>query len=237
MLHERPARSPTETAPFASVGPQGHRNRMRTRLLAGGPDGLADYELLEMLLFLGVPRRDTKPLAKFIINRFGDIRRSLTAKDADLRDAGLNPVTIEVLASVREAARRLAVAEAVSRPRVNDTASLLAYLDLPTRRDRPGHVVALLLNNRNYLLAELPLPDGRPGVESVRMVARRAVEVHATALIVASVRLQEPPDVSLRDEELVRGIGSACAALSVALHDYVVFGLDGQLSLRRLGML
>jgi DNA repair protein RadC len=223
---------------FASTGPQGHRGRMRARLLAAGPAGLADYELLEMLLFLSIPRRDTKPLAKAIINRFGDLYRALGARAAELRAAGLDHASIGIVDLVREAASRLAVAEAVSRPLLNNTEPVIAYLDLPARLRRPAHLAALFLNNRNQLLADLPFPEAQAPTDIARAIARHAVQVHATALILATIRPgTEPPAVTARDRDLTGRITRAGHSLGVAVHDHLVFAGGGRLSLRREGLL
>ena len=210
---------------------------MRARLLAGGPGGLADYEVLEMLLFLSVPRRDTKPLAKAVINRFGSLHRSLTAKAADLRGCGLEPASIGVMALVREAARRLACTEAVSRALLSDADSVAAHLDLPARLQRPSHLTALLLNNRNQLLAELPFAQDHSPVDIAQKVARRAVEIHATALILATTRPGQPPAPDDRDCELTGRIAKAGRALSITLHDHMIFAEAGRGSFRRLGLM
>ncbi len=223
--------------PFASTGPQGHRGRMRERLLDRGPDGLADYELLEMLLFLGIPRRDTKPQAKAIINRFGDLYRSLMAPPAELRAARLEPPVVGLLALSREAARRRADAQAVSRPLLSDAARLLAYLDLPVRLRRPAHLAVLLLNNRNQLLAELPCPETQDAGEIARMVATKALETQASALILATCRPDAVPAATARDLDLTRRIGRAASVLSVALHDHMIFGAGETASLKRQGQL
>lgn len=210
---------------------------MRTRLLAGGPSGLADYELLEMLLFLSIPRRDTKPLAKAIINRFGDLYRSLNATATDLRKAGLDQVGIGLMDLVREAARRLANAEVVSRPLLKDAEGLAAYLDLPTRSQRPPHLAVLLLNNRNQLLADLPFTETQEPAEITEAVGRRAVEIHASALIIASFRLHAPPALTDRDRVLTRRVQRAGKLLSITLHDHFIFGNGRVESLKRHGLL
>ena len=219
------------------MGPQGHRGRMRERLLDRGPDGLADYEMLEMLLFLGIPRRDTKPLAKTIINRFGDLHGSLTAPPAELRAAGQEPAVIGLFTLVREVARRLADAQAASRPLLNDTERLLAYLDLPVRLLRPPHLAVLLLNSRNQLLAEVPCPEAQEVDEITAAVATRALETHATAIILATCRPGLPPAATARDLDLTRRIGRTASALTVALHDHMIFGDGETVSFKRQGRL
>ena len=226
-----------DNSTFASTGPHGHRSRMRTRLLAGGPNGLADYELLEMLLFLSIPRRDTKPLAKAIINRFGDLYRSLNATAADLRKAGLDQIGVGLIDLVREAARRLADAEVVSRPLLKDAEALATYLDLPARSQRPPHLAVLFLNNRNQLLADLPFTEAQGPADVTEAVGRRAVEIHASALIMVSFRLRAPPIATDRDRDLTRRIQRTGKLLSITLHDHFIFGDGGNESLKRQGLL
>lgn len=228
----------TGAAPaFATTGPQGHRSRMRTRLLTGSPGGLADYELLEMLLFFSIPRRDTKPLAKAVINHFGDLYRALIGSPAELRRAGLDSASVGAVALVRESARRLARAQAVSRPLLGDMAQLMNYLDPPARLLRPAHCAVLFLNNRNQLLDDVAFPgDGDPATIA-QAVARQALRIHASALMLASFRpgLLAEPDA--RDRTLTRRIAAVASALSLTLHDHVVFGADGHNSLKRRGLL
>jgi DNA repair protein RadC len=220
------------TTQFASTGPHGHRSRMRARLLGAGPDALADYELVEMLLFLGIPRRDAKPLAKALINRFGNLLRTLSASADDLRDAGLNETSLRVWALVQEAGARLARAETVARPLLNTPDRLFAYLDPQSRLGRPPHLASLFLNNRNQLLAEETWSDETTPGATVREIARRALHLHATALVLVRSRPDARPRCIPSDAELVRGIRRASKALSVVLHDHVVIGRGEPFSFR-----
>jgi len=134
---------------------------MRERLLGRGPAALADYEVLEMLLFLGIPRRDTKPLAKELINRFGSLEAVLGAASDRLERAGLRPEATAVLRVPEEAARRLALAEARDRPVLNNWDRLLEYLDTGLAGAVPGQRRALLLDNRNRLLDQFEVARTR----------------------------------------------------------------------------
>jgi DNA repair protein RadC len=138
---------------FESTGPQGPRGRMRTRLLSE-PNALADYEVLEMLLFFGIPRRGTKPFAKSLILQFGSLAAVLTAPVDNLEQAGLAPGSIVALRLVVDAAEHLAAAESIDRPVLNNFDRLTAYLDPLVRSQRAAHLAVLFLNNRNQLLAE-----------------------------------------------------------------------------------
>ncbi len=222
---------------FASTGPQGHRARMRVRLLGNGPGGLADYELLEMLLFLSIPRRDTKPLAKTVINYFGDLYRSLSGQPGELRRAGLDPASIGIIDLVREAARRLATAQSVSRPLLNNMPGLTEYLDVPARLQRPPHLAVLFLNNRNQLLADISFAAAQSPADIAQAVARRALEIHATALILATFRLGTLPAADERDRDVTRRVAKFGKALSIALHDHMIFGDGASDSLKRRGLI
>ena len=223
--------------PFGSTGPQGHRGRMRARLLSAGPESLADYELVEMLLFLGVPRRDTKPFAKGLINRFGDLLRTLSAEPAALAEAGLNADSVRVWGLVQEAGARLARAEAISRPLLNTSERLVAYVDPPRRLTRPAHLAALFLNNRNQLLAEEAWPGDAEPATTVQSLARRAVHLHATALVLVRSRPDTRPRCQPGDRELVQQVRRAGKALSVVLHDHLVIGRGDTFSFREFHLL
>jgi DNA repair protein RadC len=224
-----------DAPPFVSTGPQGHRGRMRTRLLSA-PDALADYEVLEMLLFFGIPRRDTKPLAKSLILQFSSLAGVLTAPADELEQAGLGPESVAALQLVVDAAEHLAAAENVERPLLDNFDRLTAYLDPPARSQRAAHLAVLFLNNRNELLAEQSWPvaaavDSLPG-----QIARRALELHATALILVWCRPDREASRTKSDVALGRKIATAAEALSIVVHDNLVIGRGGDwISLRQIG--
>ena len=223
---------------FSSTGPTGHRSRMRERLLSRGPEALADYEILEMLLFLGIPRRDTKPLAKDLINRFGSLSAVLTAPPEALsRQGGLGDDAITVLRLPEAAAQRLASAEARSRPILNNWDRLLEYFDTALAGAMPGQLRALLLDNRNRLLADEAVAG--PPAELPQILAERALALHATALILVRVVPQGPIEKALpkREASMCAEIGKALGMLSITLHDHMLVGGGSWVSLRQQGLL
>ena len=203
---------------FASTGPHGHRGRMRGRLLAGA-GALADYEILEMLLFLGIPRRDTKPQAKGLINQFGSFAGALGAPTDEL--GAMPPRVAEVFALVVDSAALLAKAERVERVVLADWDALDRYLSAPSAR--AGGFSALLLNNRNQLLAECRLPGEEPA-EITRVLLRNALERHATAAFLVRNAGEGAASVTRADRALLAHVRPAAAALSVLVHDMVVLG-------------
>lgn len=206
---------------------------MRTRLLTGAT-ALADYEILEMLLFLGIPRRDTKPEAKRLINRFGSLAAVIAAGYHALRDAGLPQRAIEALELVTEAAVQLSRAERVERVVLGNWTALEQYLDVPARSRQPPGLAALLLNNRNQLLGEHRWPPDIDAATLGREMLRHALERHATAVIL--VRNQggdAAPKLTGEDRELHARLERTTAALSVTLHDLIVIGRGDWVSLRQ----
>jgi DNA repair protein RadC len=219
------------------VIPEGHRDRMRARLLLRGSETLADYEMLEMLLFLSMPRRDTRALAKSVIRRFGNLHRTLTARAHDLRAAGFDAASIGITGLVREAGRRLTIQEPARRPVLKDAASLDAHLDTTARLLRPRHLAVLLLDSRNRLLGEMDVTPQGDATAVARDVAKKILELGATAMIMASFRAAPSPDEP-PDTALTLRIARACQALGVVLHDHLLFEPGGsRLSLRQTGLL
>ncbi|HYZ61799.1 MAG TPA: JAB domain-containing protein [Acetobacteraceae bacterium] len=207
---------------------------MRGRLLTSEA-ALADYEILEMLLFLGIPRRDTKPLAKSLINQFGSLSGALEADRNALATSGLPPRAIEALELVVEAAGILAQPDAIRRPVIADLAALERYLDVPERSLQPPGLSALLLNNKNQLLGEPAWgPDIAPAVLT-RELLKQALDQHATATIILRNSGHVAPHVTHSDRALHTQIQAAARPLSVVVHDYVVLGRDQWASLRQQG--
>lgn len=220
--------------PFASTGPVGHRSRMRDRLLARGPGGLADYEVLEMLLFLGIPRGDTKPLAKGLINAFGSLGAVLAAPAEELLRRGQLPEdALLPLRLVEAAADRLSRADAVERPLLGSLAAVEAHVR--TRPMATGTTRLLFLDNRNRLLGEEDMDDG-PSLP-VRLVLRRALALHATALLVVDRSDGAPERAAERARgEAARRLAQAGALISIVLHDRLLLAPDSLQSYRALGL-
>ncbi len=107
---------------------KGHRDRLRTRFLTGGADALADYELLELLLFMAIPRRDVKPLAKSLIKTFGSYAEVLSAEPKRLMDIdGIGESVVAALKIARESALRLSKEQVMNKPVLSSWTALLDY--------------------------------------------------------------------------------------------------------------
>ena len=230
----------TAELPFPSTGPHGHRARMREKLLARGPDALADYELLEMLLFFAMPKGDTKPLAKALINRFGGFADVLAAPQQELlATQGLGVHSVAALKLVQAAALRLARAQVMQRQVLGNWDQLMDYLKAALARERIEQFRVLFLDGKNHLLADEVQARGTVNHTPAypREILKRALELHATALILVHNHPSGDPTPSRQDVEMTREIEEAGRVLSVVVHDHIVVGDGRWKSLRREGLL
>lgn len=240
--HERarPAAEGEPEAPFVSTGPHGHRARMREKLLERGPDSLADYELLEMLLFFAFKQGDTKPLAKSLINRFGSFAGVMTAPQAVLMETrGLGVHSVAALKLVQAAALRLAKAEVMDTPVLNNWDRLITYLNAAISREKIEQFRILFLDSKNRLIADEAQARGTVNHTPVypREVMKRALELHATALILVHNHPSGDPTPSRADIEMTAEIRRAGEVFDVVVHDHLIVGNGRHLSFRREGLL
>ncbi len=224
----------------APPGHLGHRARMRQRLLTAGPEALADYELLEMVLFLALPRQDTKPIARALIARFGSFANVIAAPAAELCQVdGVKEAGAAALKTVQAAALRLVRAELLDRPLLNSWERLLEYLAASLARARVEEVHVLFLDARNRLIADEVQGRGtvNHGPLYPREVVRRALELQATALILVHNHPSGDPTPSRADLEMTAEVKAAAAVFDILLHDHLIIGNGRQLSFRREGLL
>jgi DNA repair protein RadC len=226
--------------PFPGTGPEGHRARMREKLLERGPDALADYELLEMLLFLAMPKGDTKPLAKALINRHGSFARVLAAPQRDLLlTRGLGVHSVSALKLVQAAAIRLARAELQDAPVLGSRERLTAYLNSAMARERTEQFRVLFLDSKNRLIADEV--QGRGTVNHTpaypREVVKRALELHATALILVHNHPSGDSTPSRGDIEMTKDVRRAAETMGIALHDHIIVASGEHFSFRQQALL
>jgi DNA repair protein RadC len=226
-------------SPFASIGPQGHRARMRERLLERGAEGLADYELLEMLLFFAFKRGDTKPLAKALINRFGSYAGVLAATQEDL--FAIDGIGVHAAAAVKlvqASALRLSRAEIADLPVLNNWDRLMGYLTAAMAREPIEQFRILFLDNRNRLIADEVASRGTVNHTQVyaREVLKRSLELHATALILVHNHPSGDPQPSKDDIVMTRELQDALQFMEIALHDHVIVGKGEWFSFRQHGL-
>jgi DNA repair protein RadC len=218
----------------------GHRRRLRERLLAGGAEPLADYELLEFLLFAGQPRGDMKPLAKALLHRFGTLPAVLSAEtEALLGVSGMGAASVAALKSVREAALRMLRAEVAERPIISTWQKLIDYCTAAIGFGAVEQFRLLFLDRKNALIADEAQQRGTVDHTPVypREVVKRALELGASAIIMVHNHPSGDPTPSKADIEMTREVQKALAALDIALHDHLIIARGNHASFRGLRLL
>ncbi len=208
---------------------------MRARLLAAGPEALADHELLEMVLFTALPRRDTKAIAKALLARFGSFAGAIAAPLPDLRAIeGLGEAGAAALKTVQAAALRLARTEILDRPLLDNWERLIGYLNAALARERVEQFRVLFLDARNHLLADEVQARGTVNHTPVypREVVKRALELHAAAIILVHNHPSGDPTPSREDITMTAETRKAADALAIVLHDHIIIGNGRWTSLR-----
>lgn len=209
-------------------------------MLQGGGDAFHDYELLEYVLGLAIPRRDTKPLAKALIARFQSFAAVIAAEPRDLkRVPGVGDTVIATLGFVRAAALRLQRANIYGKPVLAGWQALLDYLHADMAHLGRERFRVLFLDSRNVLIADEAMSDGTVNQTSVyvREVIHRALDLGATALILVHNHPSGDPKPSRDDIQLTNHIRDAARVLGVQLHDHIVIGREGHASFKALGLL
>ncbi len=219
----------------------GHRARLRKRFLSQGGEALADYEVLEMLLFTAFPRGDVKPLAKKILSRYnGSLSAALGASPERLKDIeGIGDSAACSLKIVHEAALRMLKEDHHRRPVLSNWQSLNDYLRIAMRHLPVEQFRVLFLNSKNELIADEVQQEGTINAAPVypREIVRRALDLSATAIILVHNHPSGSPQPSPSDIEVTKQVKKAADALSITLHDHIVVGYGKNQSLKSLGYL
>jgi DNA repair protein RadC len=218
----------------------GHRQRLRERFIKGGGDALPDYELLELLLFSALPRRNTKPIAKALIDRFGSYAGVLRADPGELSEVpGVKDSAITILKAVRIAAERLAREEVQKKAVIGSWDKLIGYLRTAMLHERIEQFRILFLDTKNQLIADEAQQKGTVNHTPVypREVVKRALELGASAIIMVHNHPSGDPTPSKADIEMTREVRDAGKRLGIALHDHVIIAKGGHTSFKTLGLL
>ncbi|HEV7267694.1 MAG TPA: DNA repair protein RadC [Falsiroseomonas sp.] len=235
-LLDLPPLAGTEAVP----GHLGHRKRLREKLLTRGAEALADYEILEALLFANYPREDTKPVAKALIARFGSLGAVLAARPDQLQEVErVGPGAAATIKAAQAAALHLLRAEVREQPVLSNWDRLLGYLTAAIAREPIEQFRVLYLDARNRLIADEAQAKGTVNHTPVypREVVKRALELGATGLILVHNHPSGDPSPSRADIEMTAEVKTAAHALGMLLHDHLIIGNGRHLSFRREGLL
>ncbi len=226
-----------EKAPHDGVG---HRARLRQKLAESGGDALHDHELIEYLLALAIPRRDTKPLAKALLREFGGIGGLMSADwQAIARVPGMGDTSIAAIKIVQASALRMLRNEVAARPVLASWQALLDYLRADMAHLSVERVRVLHLNSRNMLIRDDHMGDGSIDQAAiyVREVIKRAMDLGSAALILVHNHPSGDPSPSRQDIDITRQIVEAGKRLGISVHDHVIMAANGHASLRAQGLL
>jgi DNA repair protein RadC len=218
----------------------GHRARLRQRLFEGGPDALLDHEVVEYLLALALPRRDTKPLAKKLIHEFGGFGALLSADGPSIARIGeVSEGAVAAIKIAQAAALRLLEEGIKGRPVLGSWQALLDYLHADMAHEPTERVRVLYLNAKNMLIRNEPVSEGSVDEAAVyiREVIRRALELQASALIIVHNHPSSDPTPSQQDIRLTRNLIEAGRHLGITVHDHLIIAARGHSSLRALGLI
>jgi DNA repair protein RadC len=218
----------------------GHRDRLRGRFRDKGGSALADYELLEMALYRAIPRGDTKPLAKALLKRFGNLSEVLAAPRERLKEIeGVGDRVVDELKLIKAFAERTAGEAVRKRPVLSSWAALLDYCRTVMAHEEREQFRILFLDKKNVLIADEVQQTGTVDHTPVypREVIRRALELSATAIILVHNHPSGDPTPSRADIQMTQTIVEVGKPLGIAVHDHLIIGREGHVSFKGAGLM
>lgn len=219
---------------------QGHRERLRNRFLNGGADAVADYELLELLLFSPLPRRDVKPLAKRLLQRFGSIDGVVGAEPRLLREVtGVGEAVIATLKIVEAVMHKAAQDRVIGRDVIKSWDALIKYCKVSLQHAKTEQFRILFLDRKNILIADEVQQEGTVDHTPVypRKVVHRALDLQASAIILVHNHPSGDPTPSEADITMTREIIEAGEKMGITVHDHLIVGKNGHTSFKTLGLI
>ena len=217
----------------------GHRDRLRARFL-DAPDALPDYELLELLLFMAIPRKDVKPIAKALIDRFKNINGVLNASLNDLQGIkGISETTAIGIKTIQAAGLRLLKQNIMGRPVLNSWQRLIEYVEAAMANENKEHFRIIFLNKKNEIIADEVQQSGTVDHTPAypREIMKRALELSATALILVHNHPSGDPTPSDADVSLTKQIIKAAEPFEILIHDHLIVSRNGTQSFKTLGLI
>ena len=218
----------------------GHRDRLRHRFRKGGSDAVAEYELLELILYRAIPRRDTKPIAKELLKNFGTFAEVINAAPERLKETKyVGDSAVTELKLIRAAALQLMKDDVVERPLLDSWNAVLDYCHAAMSYESREQFRVLFLDKRNRIIADEIQQIGTVDHTPVytREVVKRALELSSTAIILLHNHPSGDPEPSRADIVMTKQIVDACRNLGIVIHDHIVIGREGHVSFRARGLL
>jgi DNA repair protein RadC len=230
----------TETAEGPVRHFHGHRERLRQRILKDGGAGLAEYELLELLLCAFIPRVDVKPIAKDLLHKFGSVSAALAASPERLMEVkGVGATAAAYIRATNLLLQHAAVDQVKDRPVISNWAALLNYVSTRIKHEKTEQARVLYLDRKNKLIADELAGQGTVDHAPIypREIAKRALELSASAVILVHNHPSGDPTPSRADVELTREIERALAPFEIKVHDHLVVGARETVSMKAKGLI
>ena len=218
----------------------GHRQRLRERFERVGADGLQNYELLELILFRDVQRRDVKPLAKNLLDRFGNLSAVLNAPAEQLREIdGMTETIIADFHLLQAVAEQIGQTRVTNRPVIDSWSALKKYWRTRMAEKQVEELHVLFLDNKHHLIEDKVMSRGTVNHTQIypREVAKRALMLNAMAVVVVHNHPGGDPTPSRADIRMTNELKTMLSALNLVLHDHVIIGREGEASFKTLGLL
>ena len=228
-------KKPKETPHYA-----GHRQRLRERFVFGGEQAFQDYELLELLLFMAIPRRDVKPLAKTLLKKFGSLPELMAAPHATLTQIeGVSDNTATAIKTVTAISARMMKQELIQKPILNNWTRLMDYCHMTMAHETKEHFRILFMNKKNELIADEIQGSGTVDHTPAypREIMKRSLELGATALILMHNHPSGDPTPSQADITMTNAIIEAAKPFEIKIHDHVIIARNGHTSFRNEGLI
>ena len=215
----------------------GHRDRLRERFVSAGHAALPDYELLELLLFRLIPRSDTKPIAKALLARFGTLAEVLGAPVNLLQEVkGIGPAVALDLKIIAASAQRMVLSDLRGREVLSSWTQVIAYCKAAMAFEEREHFRILFLDKKNALIADEVQQTGTVDHTPVypREVVKRALELSATAIVLVHNHPSGDPTPSRADIDMTKEIIESGKRLGISVHDHIIIGKKGHVSMKGL---
>ncbi|MDB2682898.1 DNA repair protein RadC [Alphaproteobacteria bacterium] len=218
----------------------GHRDRLRDRFTNNGPDALQDYELIELILFSAIPRKDVKPIAKDLIKTFGSLPEAMNASLDQLQTVkGISENTAIALKAITATSHRMMKQNLMKKPVLNNWTRLMDYCHATMAHEKREHFRILFLNKKNELLADEIQGSGTVDHTPAypREIMKRSLEHGATALILLHNHPSGDPKPSQADIQMTAQIIAAASTFNITIHDHIIISRNGYTSFKNEGLI
>ncbi len=218
----------------------GHRKRLRKKFLQGGLDSFLDYEIVELLLTLGTPRKDCKPIAKKVIKKFGNLCGVLDASPEDLQDIhGIGLSNIFGLKLFQEISERYTKEKISKKATLNNPEAIFDYLKSSIGKEKKENFVMLSLNSQNQLIGINKISTGTISASLVhpREVFYPAIKNLATQIILAHNHPSGNPEPSPEDVAITRQLEEVSQIINIPIIDHIIVTSRKYLSMKKQGLI